>query len=281
MITRTCKPSRRTVVLTVMVLGVLTATMAAAQSTTAPPTIPVATTARSTAQAGAPAAGAPFWELIGGVEADTHGSSYSFFGPAYTHPIRPDLAWTVRLFPNFLAYEFTSAGGTTKVRSPGVATMAGLKFGEKNFFHIGVGPEVKFRRTTVVAANGTETETTDTRVGVSAGAEVYANPSARNNVHGQVNYNTSDRYTWGRLGFKQQVNNYTWQGPNTFFLGVEGIGQGNRDIKSAQVGGFVEVNHVPASVSMMFKAGYKRSTFPVGPSKTGPYFAVTFYKRLQ
>src|SRR5688572_4370212 len=29
---------------------------------------------------------APFWELIGGYEGDTHGSSYAFFGPGYVHP---------------------------------------------------------------------------------------------------------------------------------------------------------------------------------------------------
>ncbi len=80
---------------------------------------------------------------------------------------------------------------------------------------------------------------------------------------------------------KRQLNNVTWQGPNTTFLGVEGIGQGNKDIKSVQMGGFIEVVHVPTNVSVAFKAGYKRSTFPFGPDKTGPYFAVTFYERLK
>ena len=283
-------------ILSAAFIGVLAAPSALAQSASAHNSAPASTTptvaesdtlripALAFAQAQAPAAPTmevPYWELIGGFETDTHGASYTFFGPSYTHPIHPGLAWKVRVFPNFLAYEFASAGGTTKVHSPGVSTMAGLRFGGKNFVTVGAGPEVKFRRTTVVAANGTEAETSDTRVGLSAGAEVYANPTSHNNIHGQLNYGTSDRYTWGRLGFKEQVNNFKWQGPNTFFVGVEGIGQGNSDITSTQFGGFVEVTHVPASISMMFKAGYKRSTFPIGPDKTGPYFAVTFYQRLK
>jgi hypothetical protein len=233
----------------------------------------------STAQAQSSTTQAPWWELIGGYEADTHGTGYAFFGPSYVHPFKPGVAWTASVFPNFLYYEFENSQDTTKVRSPGVSSMVGLRFGEKNFFKIGA--EVKWRKREFHPDRGPVTEATDTRVGASAGAEMYVNPSARSNVHALVNYNTSDKYTWGRVGVKGQLNNVDWQGPNTTFLGVEGIGQGNEDIKSVQIGGFVEVVHVPTNVSVAFKAGYKRSTFPVGPEKTGPYFAVTFYKRLK
>jgi hypothetical protein len=97
-------------------------------------------------------------------------------------------------------------------------------------------------------------------------------------VQGLLNYNTSDKYTWGRLGFKEQVSNLKYQGLNTAFVGVEGIAQGNKDIRSVQAGGFIEVSHL--HVSVMFKAGYKRSMFNVGPDKTGPYFAIGYYQRL-
>ena len=227
-----------------------------------------------------PAVPAPWWELIGGYEFDTHGSGYGFFGPAYTRPFKPGLAFTASVFPNYLHYEFDQPTGTTKVRSPGVSSMFGLRFGEKNFFKVGAGPEVKFRKTEFRAVNGTVSEKTDTRVGASIGAEMYVNPSPRNNIHALANYGTSDQYTWGRIGAKRQMNNLDWQGRNTTFLGVEAIGQGNDDIKSFQFGGFVEVGHVPSNVSVAFKAGYKRSTFPSAPDKKGPYFAVTFYKRL-
>lgn len=50
-----------------------------------------------------PAVPAPWWELIGGYEFDTHGSGYGFFGPAYVRPFKPGLAWTASVFPNYLA----------------------------------------------------------------------------------------------------------------------------------------------------------------------------------
>jgi hypothetical protein len=237
---------------------------------------PVVITAPPAAVTPAPA----FWELISGYEGDTDGSGYSFFGPSYVRPIRPGLSWTARAFGNYLTYQFSELDGATHVRSPGVNSAIGLQFGDKSFFRVLAGPEVKWRRTEVTGANGAIATRTDTRLGANAGGEMYANPTSHNNVQGIVNYNTSDTYTWGRLGFKEQINNHAWEGPNTAFLGVEGIAQGNHDIRSRQLGGFFEITHVPAKVSVVFKAGYKRSTFNVGPDKTGPYFSVGFYRRL-
>ena len=254
---------------------VWTATAQAQPAAEAPPAVQAQSTQAP------PSMQAPWWELIGGYEFDTHATGYAFFGPSYVHPITPTVAWTANLFPNFLYYEFDAPNGTTKVRSPGVGSMVGLRFGEKNFFKVGAGPQVKWRRTEFQPRSGPSTDVSETRVGANVGAEAYVNPSPRNNVHAQLNYSTTDKYTWGRVGVKRQVNNLTWQRPNTTFVGVEGIGQGNEDIKSVQFGGFVEVVHVPTNVAMAFKAGYKRSTFPAGPDKTGPYFAVTFYQRLK
>jgi hypothetical protein len=229
----------------------------------------------------APAPNAPaFWELISGYEGDSDGSGYAFFGPSFVKPIRPGLSWTARAFGNYLAYEFSGFGTETQVRSPGISTAIGLQFGDKNFFRLLAGPEVKWRRTEFTAANGATDTRHDTRLGANTGGEVYANPTAHNNLHGIVNYNTTDKYSWARLGFKEQISNREWQGPNTTFLGVEAIVQGNSDIRARQFGGFFEYSRVPAKVSLMFKAGYKRSTFEVGPAKTGPYFSIGFYRRM-
>ena len=240
-----------------------------------PPQGPVA--APPAALAPAPA----FWELISGYEGDTHGSGYGFFGPSYVRPIRPGLAWTARASANYLSYQFSGLDGATRVRSPGVGAAAGLRFGGTNFFSISAGPEVRWRRTSLTPTGGGLDTHRDTRLGVNIGAELYANPTSHNNVQAIANYNTADSYTWGRLGFKEQITNKAWEGPNTAFVGVEGIGQGNEDIRSAQAGAFVEYTRVPANVSIVIKAGYKRSTFVVGPALTGPYFSVGFYHRLR
>lgn len=240
-----------------------------------PPPVVISPTPRGTLAAPA------YWELISGYEGDTDGSGYGFFGPSYVRPIRPGLSWTARAFGNYLSYEFAGADGTTHVRSPGLSSAVGLQFGDTNFFRVLAGPEVKWRRTEITGANGTIATRSDTRAGVNVGGETYLSPTPHNNVQGLVNYNTTDRYTWARLGFKEQITNHTWEGTNTSFVGVEGIAQGNADIRSTEFGGFFEITHVPAKVSVVFKGGLKRSTFNVGPDKTGPYFSVGFYQRLK
>jgi hypothetical protein len=260
------------------VLLLVTASVAGAQSaasnTATPPSAPTAVT-----QSTAPSPAAPYWALIGGYEWDTHGSSYGFVGPAYTHPFGSDnVAWTARVFGNYLTYEFSDLTKTTKVHSPGASAAVGLKFGSKNTFAVSAGPSVSWRKTTVTTNAGAETKIDETRTGVNLGTEISA--GSANNLQILGNYNTTDKYAWGRVGAKTQLTNRTWKDANALFLGVEAIAQGNQDIKSVQFGGLFEINHVPARMSLMFRAGYKRSTFAVGDAKTGPYFGIGLYKRL-
>ena len=244
------------------------------------PSLNISTTPVTNAAAPPPQGGtsAGYWELIGGFEADTHGSAYAFFGPGYVNPIRDNLAWTARVFGNYLAYEFTDANGENEVSSPGVSGTLGLRFGSSSWFGVNAGPEVKWRKTEITHANGTTTESSETKFGANIGAEAYMNPTSHNNLHAIVNYGTVDKYTWARLGFKEKVGNRGGQGSTSTYLGVEGIAQGNEDIRSTQFGGFFEIN--PTNLSLMFRAGYKRSTFDVGPNKTGLYFGVGYYQRL-
>jgi hypothetical protein len=231
-----------------------------------------------TANAQTPSARSAVWELLGGYEGDTHGSAYAFFGPGYVHPVSPSVAWTARASANYLAYSFNNGLGDTKVQSPGVNSSLGVRFGDNNSFGLSAGPEVKWQKKEFTDSTDTVVaQEKKTRFGANFGAEMYVNPSSHNNVQGILNYNTTDKYTWGRLGFKERVSNGE---TITTFIGAEGIGQGNKDIRSAQAGAFLEINHTPAKVSLMFKAGYKRSMFDIGPDKVGPYFSVGYYQRL-
>lgn len=258
-------------------LLLVTASVAGAQtpnSNTPSPAAPPAV-----AQSSTPPAPAPYWAVIGGYEWDTHGSKYGFFGPAYTHPFGSnDVAWTFRVFGNYLAYEFSDTTKTTEVRSPGGSASVGLKFGTKNYFAVSAGPSVSWRHTTVTTNAGVETKTDETRTGANFGGEISA--GGANNLQILGNYNTTDKYAWGRAAVKTQLTNRTWKDQNALFIGAEAIAQGNKDITSTQFGGLFEINHVPAQMSLMFRAGYKRSTFDVGPAKTGPYFGIGLYKRF-
>jgi hypothetical protein len=223
---------------------------------------------------------APTWALIAGYERDSHGSSYGFAGPAYVKPVRPGLAWTARLFGSYLTYEFSDVSGTTAVRSPGASGALGLQFGERNTFTVTAGPSVAWRTDTLTPLTGADIETSETRWGVNVGAEAYLNPTSHSNIQALVNYNTTDKYLWSRAAFKQQISNLNGSGTTALSLGVEGIAQGNDDIRSLQGGGLLEIAHTPSAFSLTFRAGYKRSTFEVGPSNTGPYFGVGLYKRF-
>lgn len=236
-----------------------------------------------------PASGGTYWTLIGGLEFDTDGMMYGFFGPTWNKPLQENLELQVSVRPNYLKYEFEERGGTTKVSGPGVSTQVGLKFGDKNTFKIGAGPSFKWRNETFVDAGGNETDIPDAdgdgeddgmEVGFSVGGDAYLNPTDRDNVHAIVSYDTVDDYLWSRLGYKHQITNYGWQDTWAHFVGAEGIWQGNDDIKTVMFGGLVEFVHAPSSTAIMLRGGLKRSSFDVADDRTGPYVGINFYKRI-
>lgn len=225
----------------------------------------------------------PYWSAVAGFEADTHDTGYGFAGPTYVRPIRPNLSFVAGGSVNYLYYRYPLSDGHTSVTSPGMSVRGGVQFGDKNYFQVMAGPSVKRRHTEMIdASTGNVVRSlNETLVGLHMGASVWVDPTKHNNIFGMLDYNTQDNYTWSRLAYKEQLANHDWGGRFTPYVGVEAIGQGNDDIRSAQVGAFVEVVHVPSTVSVMLRGGYKRSTFDVGPARTGPWFAVGFYQRLR
>jgi hypothetical protein len=224
----------------------------------------------------------PYWASIGGFEGDSHDTGYAFFGPQYVRPFRPNMAFVAGANLNYLYYEFDTGDGRTNVRSPGVSTKAGVRFGDRNWVQFTAGPSFKRRHREVRdLSDRVVSSSRDLDPGVSLGADVWANPTSRSNIHGMLHHGTEDSYTWSRIAAKQQVTNFDWRNRFTHYLGAEYIGQGNEDIRSNQVGAFVEFLHAPSSISIMLRGGYKHSAFDVGPDKTGPWFAVGFYQRFR
>ena len=240
-----------------------------------------------------PAAGDTYWTLIGGLEFDTDGMMYGFFGPTWNKPLRDDLELQVSVRPNFLRYEFEDTfegrSGTRKVSGPGLSTQIGLGFGDRNRFKVGAGPSLKWRNERFVDADGSETDIPDAdgdgeedgmEVGFSLGADAYLMPTDIDNVHAIVSYDTVDNYLWSRLGYKHQITNHGWQDTWAHHVGAEAILQGNDDIRTMMLGGLVEFVHAPSTTAIMLRAGFKRSSFDIGDDRTGPYLGINFYKRL-
>lgn len=224
------------------------------------------------------------WSQTGGFETDTHGTGYGFFGPSYSKPFRPNMAWVAGVNANYLFYEYANGGtgGQTNVRAPGVNARAGLKFGGKNYFQATAGPSFKRRQLEMFDTAGNRMSSdSDLRVGINVGSEVWVEPTTHSVVYGIFDFSGADSYTWARLSYREQISNRSWSGKFAHFVGAEVIGQGNDDIKSKQFGGNFEIVHVPSSVSLQVRGGWKQSSFVFGPDKTGPWFAIGFWQRLR
>jgi hypothetical protein len=225
----------------------------------------------------------PHWEMIGGFEGDTHDVSYSFIGPGYNHPISEKVAITGKLTARYLEYEFRNGeGGETRVSSPGFAPQVGLRFGRSGrTVRFTVGYASKREHRTITDRTGRAiSDAKRWRNGVALGTDLYYNLTRRDNIHAMVHFGTEDNYLWSRAGYKRQVSNLDWRKKVTLYVGGEGITQGNEDIWSNQVGALAEVLLVPARLSVMFRSGYKHSSFDRGDDKKGPYFALGLYKRF-
>lgn len=225
----------------------------------------------------------PYWSTSSGFEGDTHGTGYGFIGPMFHRPVSRNVMLLAGAGVNYLYYGFDSgSGGRTTVTSPGAGAKAGVRLGNRNWVQFSAGPG--FKRKHRVIRDETDRIVSSERnieAGFSLGTDVWVNPSRTNNIHGMLHYGTEDSYTWGRMAFKQQVTNFDGRSRFTHSLGTEYIGQGNQDIRSNQVGGFVEFLHAPSSIAVMLRAGYKQSAFEVGPDKTGPWYAVSFYRAFR
>jgi hypothetical protein len=223
----------------------------------------------------------PRWELVGGFESDSHDTSYGFVGPSYHRPLNDKLSLKFRVHATHLRYEFENElGGQTRVSAPGIGPGIGLRYGRKNWVQFTTGVDVKRERREITGNGGLSVIERDTRYGVGVGADAWLTPTRRSNVHAMLHYGAASKYTWGRLAARHQVSNMDWHGRHTIYLGLEGVGQGNEDIRSWQVGPLAELVFARTQLSLQARGGYKRSSFDRGPDKDGPYFGVGLWKRF-
>jgi hypothetical protein len=223
----------------------------------------------------------PYWDFNAGYEGDSNDMSYGFLGPGFNRPINDRLSLVGRLNLSHLRYEFENGlGGRTEVTAPGISPAIGLRYGRRNWVRFTTGVVVRREERTFNDAFGPVRTEEDTRVGLSLGADAWWNVNRRANVHAMLHYGAASSYIWSRLAAKHQVSNFDWRGPITLYLGAEGVAQGNDDIRSYQIGPLAELNFAGSDLSLTVRGGYKRSTFEIGESDSGPYFGVGLWKRF-
>jgi len=224
-------------------------------------------------------AGATGVEGIAGWEGDSHGQGYGFAGIGWLVPAGPRLVVPLRAFGSYLYYDFESSGAVTKVRSPGLTMMAGIRFpGTRGNLTLLGGGEARREHRTIDTGTGTAEDQTTSGIVLQADGDRAFNPRWRGYLF--INYGGASRYLYSRTAMRRQVTNLDWKRPTGFFLGLELIGQGNDETRAAQGGGFAEWNLVRQSVSLALHGGYKESWSPGENDRRGGYLGLALYRRF-
>jgi len=218
-------------------------------------------------------------EGLGGWEGDSRDQGYGFVGVGWLVPKGKTVLFPVRLAASYLYYQYDSTSASIRVRSPGVEARGGVRFfGSKGSVSALAGVEVRREHRETLLAG--EPERSETITGLVAGLDGDLAFSHR--WHGFLfgNYSGAAQYLYGRGALRYQINNQEWRGLQTFFVGVEGVRQGNDESDAFQGGGFLECNFVPQHASLSLHAGHKESWSPGMPHETGGYLGLSLYRRF-
>lgn len=218
-------------------------------------------------------------ESVAGWEGDNHGQGYGFLGLGALFPLSHGLTVPISLSASYLYYNYDSTGTTVSVRAPGASLMTGVRF---------YAPRVS---ATVMAGGEMRWEHHST--------DAPGSPTLQRTTHGAVFqfyteqalarrwqasefgvYTSAARYIVSRAAVRYQITNLDWKGRTSFFLGVEGVRQGNELSDAFQAGGFAEWNLVPLRMSLGLHSGYKENWSPGEVHHRGHYFGASFYRRF-
>lgn len=209
---------------------------------------------------------------------DSHAQGFGFVSLGSIFPLNDHTALVGRVMGSYLYYNFDTVNGTTDVKSPGVTQLLGTRFSGKGITSLLLGgAEERWNRTIEKFNTGMTSTTRELKLGVVTQGMIDIPVQSWTWMNLFVNYSGVNHYTFGRLGLKHQITNKSYSAPFTLFVGLEGIGQGNTDILSAQGGGLLEGYYAPGKLSLAVSGGYKNSWFPDAPQKRGGYIGVNFY----
>ncbi len=217
------------------------------------------------------------WETIGGWEGDTRNQGYGFAAVGVLMPAAKPLTFAIRGTGSFLYYRYDSTGTTLSVRSPGAALIAGARVaGARASASLMAGGEVRWDHRVADLPGSPARDQTTGGVVVQADADIGIATGWRVLLLG--NYAGAARYLYGRGALRDQLTNRDWRGPTSFFVGLEGVGQGNDESDAVQGGAFVEWNLVPLHASLGLHGGYKESWSPRQSHHHDGYTSVSLYR---
>lgn len=184
-------------------------------------------------------------------------------------------ALPVRVTGSYLYYEYETAAEQVTVQAPGVSGLSGIRrSGHKGSISLLIGGEVRRERRERELGAGVISVTW--RGGVVAQTEGSLSLGSFQ-PQGLLVYSGASRYLYGRGLLRWQCTNRSWAGPRTWFLGIEGVGQGNADVHAVQAGIAMDCTFVRPRLNLGLRGGVKRTSFG-GTDRDGGYFGVGLYR---
>jgi hypothetical protein len=217
-------------------------------------------------------------EGIAGFEGDRFDQGYGFVSLGTLSDENQHYTFPARVSASYLYYNYLSGGNEIDVDAPGISGMVGVRsIAKPSTFTALVGAELRWERRQ--PAVSTDSAGRVARGGIVLQAESDIALSKRVDVPLIFNYAGASQYLWGRAAVRYQVSNLDWRGPSTWFVGVDGVGQGNPDTNAIQGGASVECTLVNLHLSVGLHAGYK-STAAGSDRRESGYLGLGLYHRF-
>jgi hypothetical protein len=218
-------------------------------------------------------------EGVAGWEGDSRQQGYGYLGLGAQLPARGELTVPFSLSVSYLYYHYDDAGTRISVRSPGASVMSGVRFHAARFSGtVLAGAEIRWEHQETNSLNSlVRRRATTGPVFQFYGEQALA---SRWQASEFGIYVGSANYIVSRASLRYQLTNVNWKGRTTFFMGIEGVRQGNEFSDAAQVGGFAEWNLLPLRMSLGLHSGYKESWSPGQTHERGQYLGSSLYRRF-
>jgi hypothetical protein len=233
----------------------------------------------SAALAPAATARAGALEGIAGWEGDSFRQGYGFATLGFSHGVGGHLEIPLRLSASYLYYDYRDGLSRVSVRAPGASLAAGLRSaGRRGSIAMLAGGEVRWERRRTGATRAFAPAVARGGIVLQGEGELRAGRRFRPVV--LVSYSGSSRYVYGRSALRWQCGNLDWSGPATWLIGVEGVGQGNRDTDAFQAGATIECSLARAGLSLSLHGGVKSSASTETDRRVGGYLGAGLYRRF-
>lgn len=195
--------------------------------------------------------------LLGG-EADTEGQSYVYTGVIGESPLQENLSLMYKLWLDHLTYEFEKDNDTIKAKAPAFQPALGLKLlGQGSSTTLWVGWEHRNTSIKPVRENVEVRGVTDSLV-LQFEFDKWTEKSTNFNII--ASYSTENSYVWTRGRIKQELSSYPLGRDLPLRIGLEAVGQGNKDYSAFQVGPIIEIYSPKKNASFLIRGGYKNSS---------------------